>query len=103
MAAEVRGTFQVTDKARRWLWTFLGLFLVYVLLVFTTSIMGEATGANRIGKIVGSVVGAAFGGAVVALILRFFWKKHTLYELWFSSSTAWFGLFLIARVLGVQQ
>lgn len=84
----------MTDKAKNWFVVYLGLVLIFLLWVSPYSTIIYTTGA---------AMGALFGGAVVAPILRFFWKKHTLYELWFASAAIWFSLFLVAQILGVQR
>ena len=87
----------MTDKAKRWFYVFLGLIAVYFLFTF------QDFNAATTGAAFGATIGALFGGGLVALVLRFFWKKHTLYELWFASTAIWFGIYLVAQILGIQR
>ncbi|MBL6934510.1 MAG: hypothetical protein ISR48_03780 [Alphaproteobacteria bacterium] len=85
----------MTDKAKRW-----GLVLLGVTAIYFVLFLGSFD-AETIGRVIGLIFGALFGGGIVALILQLFWKKHTIYELWFASASIWASLFVVAKILEV--
>ena len=87
----------MTAKAKMWILVFIGLVAIQ-LIFYSPYFAAEA----MLGTAVGVAVGSLLGGAIVAIILRLFWKTHTLYELWFASSSVWFTIYLLAKIVGAQ-
>ncbi len=78
--------------------------LLAINLVFVAYPTSQFEGQERIidaaGYGFGTAMGGLIGGGLVAFILKFFWKKHTVYELWFASASIWLGFFVVSKISG---
>jgi len=93
----------MTDKAKRWAMVFVALLVIFVVFVAypDSPYEGQDRTLHVAGNAFGVGLGGLFGGGIVAFILKFFWKKHTFYELWFASASIWMGLFVISKIGGL--
>ena len=87
----------MTDKAKRWALVYVGLAVIFVIF------FGSFEGVVAIAGVMGQVTGALFVGGIVATVLQYFWKKHTAYELWFTSAAICMALLMVSQLLGIQR
>ncbi len=86
----------MTDKTKRWGFVFVAIAVIYIVFY------GSTENAYQIGSVVGGIIGMLVMGGFVAFILKFFWKKHTGYELWMASSSIFGGLVILGEFFNTQ-